>query len=402
MKLTPLLVVAALAPPVSLSGQGQPTAKIGRTAPLQKPKPHRGTLLVEAARILVGPETELRDSAILVRDGKVLFVGQEIPADAKRGAERVAFPGATILAGMVNPHCSLGLGTKLAERIDTFTPELLAADAFDPFVDELQQAAHAGVTTVGLAPSSLNAFAGQGAAVHTGQIGEVVVESTYLKMSMVDAAFDQNRFPTSRMGAADLIRNAFKRARSPLGGDLRVKVLADVLNGGRHLALHAESEAELRCVLDLCEELKVKPLLVGCREAHKVLDRIAALASGAVLAPLEFGSPEHYLTLPAALEKRGVPFSFMAERHDGLRISAALAVRNGASAKAALHALTDVAATHADANTLVGDLREGKSADFVVFSGPPLDLTSRLLRVYIAGVPVAGDAAQASAAQSSK
>ena len=354
----------------------------------QKPKPHRGTLVVEAARIHIAPDTVLKDSAILVRNGKVLYVGSEIPADARKGATLIRFPKGTVMPGMINPHSSLGHGNQLAERIDTFTPELQASDAFDPFIEPLRRSAHAGVTTVGLAPSSYNAFAGQGAAVRTGDIGQVLVDSTYLKMSMVDAAFDQNRFPTSRMGACDLIRNAFKRARSPLGAtDPRLKILQDVANGNRMLALHAETEGELDCVLDLCAEIQVKPLLVGCTQAHKVVDRIAKVAKGVVLQPLSFGSSKQRLGLPARLEKLGVPFSFMAERPEHLRISAALAVRHGASKKAVLRALTETAASHADCADRAGTLRQGRSADFCVFSGDPLDLTSRLLKVYIAGLP---------------
>jgi imidazolonepropionase-like amidohydrolase len=35
----------------------------------------------------------------------------------------------------------------------------------------------------------------------------------------------------------------------------------------------------------------------------------------------------------------------------------------------------------------VGSLLQGRDADFAVFSGDPLDLTSRLLAVYVAGEP---------------
>jgi len=354
---------------------------------LKKPAVHQGSLLVEAAEIHIGAGRVLKDSAILVRDGKVLYVGEEIPADARGKATRLNFGKATVVPGFVNPHSSLGHGANLSEKIDTFTPELLAADAFDPFAELVQQSAHAGVTTVGLSPSSLNAFAGQAAAVHTGRIGELLVESTYLKMSMTDSAFDQNRYPTSRMGAAELMRASFRSAGSPLGPtDARLKVLHDVLQGGRRLALHVQREAEITSVLELCNELKLKPLLVGCEEGHKCVDKIAAQGDGVILAPLNFASSRKRLTLPAMLEKKGVPFSFMAEHPEHLRISAALAVRYGASRKAALAALTQTGAQHAEAEAMVGSLFEGKSADFCVFNGHPLDLTSRLTHTYIAGI----------------
>ena len=70
-------------------------------------------------------------------------------ADAKKNAVKVSFPKGTIVPGFVNPHSSLGIGQHLSEKIDTFTPELAASDAFDPFAPAIQQSARAGITAVG-------------------------------------------------------------------------------------------------------------------------------------------------------------------------------------------------------------------------------------------------------------
>jgi imidazolonepropionase-like amidohydrolase len=359
---------------------------------IQKPAVHKGSLLIEAAEIHIGAGRIIKNSAILVRDGKVQYVGEEIPNAARAGVTKLNFGKSIVVPGFVNPHSNLGHGTNLSEKIDSFTPELLAADAFDPFVKPVQLSANAGITTVGLTPTSLNVFAGQGAAVHTGRIGQLLVESTYLKMSMIDAAFDQNRYPTSRMGAAKLIRSAFKEAGSAIGStDARLKILHDVIQGGRQLALHVQTEVEINSALDLCKELNLSPLLIGCEEGHKCAKRIAAQSRGVILAPLSFASSRQRLKLPATLEKQGVPFSFMAERPEDLRISAALAVRYGASKQAVLQALTENAAKHVEADKMVGSLFQGKSADFCVFEGHPLDLTSKLTHTYIAGIQHGSD-----------
>ena len=56
----------------------------------------------------------------------------------------------------------------------------------------------------------------QGNTTHylVGEIGEVINDSCYMKVSLVKEAFDQQRFPTSRMGAAELIRTSFAAARA--------------------------------------------------------------------------------------------------------------------------------------------------------------------------------------------
>jgi imidazolonepropionase-like amidohydrolase len=191
------------------------------------------------------------------------------------------------------------------------------------------------------------------------------------------------------MGAADLVRSTFEAARGALGptGD-RLQVLNDVVNGSRQLALHVQTQAEIDSALDLCEGIGIKPILVGCEQGQQCLDRIATLAAGVVLAPHSFASSPQQLGLPAELEAIGIPFSFMAERPADLRIAAALAVRHGTSRRAALAALTQTAAEHIESADRVGNLREGKSADLCIFSGDPLDLTSRLIGVYVAGIRV--------------
>ena len=53
--------------------------------------------------------------------------------------------------------------------------------------------------------------------------------------AMLDASFDQNRYPTSRMGAADLIRNTFQQARAAAGlGHPGILQIFDVLARDRH------------------------------------------------------------------------------------------------------------------------------------------------------------------------
>lgn len=342
-------------------------------------------LLVKASEIMLAPDNVLTDSAILVRGGKVRLVGAEIPEDAAKRARKVEYSG-MLVPGFVNAHSNLGHGANLAERINSFTPELLASDAFDPFVDELLAAARAGVTTVGLSPQSFNTFAGQAAMVQTGKIGRIVTDSAYLKMSFTQQARDQNRYPTSRMGAAELIRTSFKEATGPLGAtNAQLRILQEVTAGSRRVAFHASTQADLGAALDLAEELSLQPILIGAEEAHKHLDRLARLHASVVLSPLGFESKDLRLTLPARLQERGIPFAFMAERQADLRLSAALAVRHGLSRTAAMRALTEGAARMLGVEGQVGNLFQGKTANFCVFSGDPTDLTSRLLAVHIAG-----------------
>jgi imidazolonepropionase-like amidohydrolase len=81
-----------------------------------------------------------------------------------------------------------------------------------------------------------------------------------------------------------------------------------------------------------------------------------------------------------------VAFALDAPLHapDELRLTAARALRSGASREAVWKALTEDAARLAGAKS-AGTLAVGQDADFVLWSGDPLDLTSRVLSVWIDG-----------------
>lgn len=389
----------------------------------QAPPAKSTDVLVRAARIILEPGTVLTDQALLIRDGAIAQVGTEIPPEAAAAAQLVEFSGRTIVAGFVDPHSHLGLGADLAERVTAFTPALHAADAFDPFDVELLRQARGGVTTAVLAPLSANTFGGIAAVVHTGAVGTVDKTEAYLKIALVAESLDQERAPTSHIGAAELIRTSFRSARVDVGdASANAKTLRDALSGNLPTVFHARTHAEISAALDLCEDLNLQPILLGADAAARSLSRLAAVRASIILAPLTLDARQPVLELPASLERAGIPFSFTtvptiapatprpqtegrggrgrrgaatAEQTpppvpdighpDSLRLSAALAIRHGLSRDGALAALTRTPATQCGIGATTGTLRRGAHADFLVFSGDPLDLRSRLEAVYVRG-----------------
>ena len=98
-----------------------------------------------------------------------------------------------------------------------------------------------------------------------------------------------------------------------------------------------------------------------------------------------FAPNERELASLADLAAAKVPFAFWLDDPDLFRVSAAVARRAGASADEALGSITWYAADIARVGTSVGRLSRGFDADFVMWSGDPLDLTSRVEAVYVAG-----------------
>ena len=72
-------------------------------------------------------------------------------------------------------------------------------------------------------------------------------------------------------------------------------------------------------------------------------------------------------------------------RTNSFRFSAALALGAGTERSVVLRGLTEVGAQLAGVAARVGSLQPGHDADFVLWSGDPLNLASRVEAVYVNG-----------------
>ena len=352
------------------------------------------TTVVEATRVVLaaGEALDGDQARIALRDGKVVAVGREIAPETLARAQRVRLPaGAVVVPGFVALRDQLDSAADLAESIDAFTPELRAADAFDPFDRVLPWRARSGVTATVLAPNSLNTFAGIASLVKwDGERGSVAAADGYLLLALVESSLSRERYPTSRMGAADLVRGAFAEAADPLLGiGPEYAVLREAKDGGRRVAIHASTHAELTGAIDLAHELGLSPVLLDAAEIENCIERLKGTSLSVALRPLDWGSKTAALEAPARLAAAGVRFSFAGATGHALRRSASLACKHGLDRRTALDAITRVPAEQAGFGDRIGMLRVGRDADFVVFDGDPIDLTTRLLETWVDGRRVA-------------
>ena len=359
------------------------------------------TLAIEAETILPVSGPSISHGVILVNGSRITAIGSglAIPSGARRLRAKYAMPG------LIDTHSYLGCYYESSEPVDSVTPDLRIADAFDPADPLIKHAIHAGVTTVCIMPSSGNAIGGQAALVHLGQSSEIVRKTAGQKFSISTDAASSERNPTSRAGVVALVRAALEGAQkgravsstsqtSSLAGfptnlDQRVQALTPLLRGAEIAFFHPPTADDIENALQILAVFPLKSCLLHANEGAEVSDQIRRRGLPVVLGPLGFTDSDRTLANAGRLAKAGVRIAFCTDAPltdpASLRLSAHLAVHYGMAREEALRALTLTAAQILGIGSRVGSLDAGKEADILLLDGHPLELTSRIEAVISAG-----------------
>jgi imidazolonepropionase-like amidohydrolase len=181
--------------------------------------------------------------------------------------------------------------------------------------------------------------------------------------------------------------------------DIGLDAMVECLNGTRIVQHHTHRADDIMTVIRTAREFKFRVVLHHVSEAWKVADELAQAQKEGILigcSVILVDSPggkleaaELNMETGAALEKAGVQFSYhtddwITDCRLFLRM-AALGVRAGASRAAAIRALTLSGAEQMDLQDRVGSLAPGKDADFIVLSGDPFSVYTRVEQTWIEG-----------------
>jgi imidazolonepropionase-like amidohydrolase len=191
-------------------------------------------------------------------------------------------------------------------------------------------------------------------------------------------------------------KGAFDRnqARRLAASRLDLEALIPVLEGRLLLVVRADSEVDIRALLALAAERRLRIAISGGAEAWQLAKELAAAKVPVIVDPTanlpgDLAAIDARDDAPALLAKGGVTvvISTIGEATNTrmLRQLAGVAVANGMSWEQALAAITRAPAQMyglADRGTL----ERGRAADVVVWSGDPLELATRAETVIIGGV----------------
>ena len=156
---------------------------------------------------------------------------------------------------------------------------------------------------------------------------------------------------------------------------------------------HVNRAADILAALGVAKEMGLRAVIAGGAEAWKVKDALAAGKTPVIVMPLD-ADPGSFDTLAARednaaiLHAAGVPLAISTgETHHArkLRQVAGNAVRGGLPHAAAITALTRGPAEALGMGARYGTLAKGLAANVVVWSGDPLEVSSRPVHVFVRG-----------------
>jgi imidazolonepropionase-like amidohydrolase len=372
------------------------------------------------AQILPITGAPVEKGVLVVEAGKIVAVGAEGQVPVPAGAVVHDLEGKVIMPGLVDSHSHIGGGDG-GDRSSALHGGVRILDAIDARDERIQKAQAGGVTTANVMPGSGLLMSGQTAYLKL-RDGRTIYDLLYcddplreicggMKMANGTNPRGQPPFPGTRAKAAALVRDKFVKAEeyrakvSAAKGDptkmpardLELEALVEILDGKRMVHNHTHRHDDVLTAIRLAQEFGYRMVLHHVSDAHMVAAEIAE--SGYPSSIIVLDSPGGKLEAAdvsmangAALEGAGALVGFHTD--DGVTDSrfflrsAGLAVRNGMSREAALYALTMAGAKMLDLDQRIGSLERGKDADFIVLSGDPLSVYTRVEQTWVEGVKV--------------
>jgi imidazolonepropionase-like amidohydrolase len=383
-------------------------------------------VVIQNATIMTVTRGTIDNGSVVLQDGKIVAVGANVKIPA--GATIIDGTGKYVIPGIIDCHSHIA-----SEAINEGTLSVSSmagiGDTLNPEDIAIYRALAGGVTTANILHGSANSIGGKTVVIkmrwdHTAD--EMLFEGA---MPGIKFALGENpkraganaqpglssapRYPATRMGVEDVIREAFNDAKAykaswaeykarvakgvaaiPPARDLKLEPLVEVLDGKRYVHAHCYRQDEILMLLRVADDYGFKiRTLQHVLEGYKVAKEIAAHGAGAsTFSDWWAYKVEAYDAIPynaTLMMKKGVLVSLNSDdaelmRH--LNEEAAKTMKyGGATETEALSMITINPARQLGIEKRVGSIEVGKDGDLVIYDQHPLSNFTKVEKVFIDG-----------------
>lgn len=380
--------------------------------------------LIRNATVLTITHGVLTNTDVLIRGGKIAAIGKDLKAAAN--ARVIDATGKYLMPGIIDCH-SHSMLDAINEGSVSVSSMVRTRDALNPTDVDLYRELAGGVTTLNLLHGSANSIGGQTTTVKI-KYGHPIEDFIFTgappgikfalgenpkRSSFTPQPGQQRRYPATRMGVEETIRDAFVRARDykktwdeyraaaksdknaiAPRRDLQLEPLVEVLEGKRYVHSHCYRADEILMLINIADEFGFKVrTFQHVLEGYKVAKEIAKHGAGASTFADFWGYKiEAYDAIAyntAILVRHGVVTSVNSdsnERARRLNIEAAKAMRYGdLTEEEALKLITMNPAWQLGIQDRVGSIEVGKDADLAIWTAHPLSVYARVETTLIDG-----------------
>lgn len=370
--------------------------------------------LIRNATVLTASRGTLENTDVLMRDGKIAAVGTGL--DAPSDAVVVDATGKFVTPGIFDAHSHMA-ALSINEGTVNISSMVTIEDVLRPEDVGMYRALAGGVTTINILHGSANPIGGGNSVIKL-RWGADAADLRVGAHKGIKFALGENtkrdrnpdRYPATRMGVQDVIRQAFLDAREYMeewdayeaGGrrgvaprrDLKLEALMEILTGERWVHSHSYRADEILQLLRLAEEFDFTVrTLQHVLEGYKVADEIAAHgASASTFSDWWAYKVEAYDAIPhnaALMAERGVLVSINSDSGEEIRHlnqEAAKAMKwGGMDEEQALRLVTLNPAIQFGLEDRIGSIDEGKDADVAIWEGHPLSMFGKAVQTYVDG-----------------
>lgn len=378
----------------------------------QKPDQPEHVLLQNATIWTQGPDGILENADMLISNGKIARVGQNI--SPPRNAVVIDAGGKHLTPGLIDAHIHTSIAGGVNEVGNAITAEVSIRDVLDSNNIWIYRLLAGGLTSANSLHGSANPIGGQNAIIKMrwGALpDELLIDDAPkgIKFALGEnVTRNQRRYPNTRMGVEQIIRDEFQaaleyeeawkrwernRSGIPPRRDHRLEIVLEILQGERHIHSHCYRQDEILALIRVAEDFGIsvrsfQHTVEGFKVAEILQEHGAGAAVWSDWWAFKVESYDATTYNARLLHDQGVLTVIHSDNTQlatRMNWEAAKVVQTGVSEEDALSMITINAAKMLGIDHRVGSLEAGKDADFVIWDRNPLATDTRAEQTWVDG-----------------